>query len=212
MRSADYLAYLAVELLWSGQGAAQLGWMGLALASIAGMCVWQARAHDRRRDALARVSRADPLTGCLNRRGFEERLDAELSRAARAGRPLGVVMLDLGTPDAGAQPDAADELLEWALEVMGDAVRPDGLDRADRGAALRASSRPAPGATTARRSRAACVTRSASARRHRRASPAFRPMGWTATSSSATPSASWTCRGSAATAAAGATSGAARRS
>jgi len=121
---ADYLAYLAVELLLDGEGAAQLGWMGLAITSVAGMCVWQARAHDRRRDALARVSRADPLTGCLNRRGFEERLDAELSRAARTGRPLGVVMLDLGTPDAGAQPDTADELLEWALEVMGDAVRP----------------------------------------------------------------------------------------
>ena len=31
--AAEYLAYLAVELLWSGEGAAQLGWMGLALAS-----------------------------------------------------------------------------------------------------------------------------------------------------------------------------------
>ncbi len=121
---ADYLAYVAVDLLGTGAGVEQLCWIGFTLASVAAMCVWQADAHVRRREALAHVSRADPLTGCLNRRGFEERLDAELSRAARTGRPLGVVMLDLGTPDAGAQPDTADELLEWALQVMGDAVRP----------------------------------------------------------------------------------------
>ena len=128
----DYLAYLAVELLDSGAGAEQVAWMGLALASIAAMCVWQARAHERRREALARVSKADPLTGCLNRRGFEERLDAELSRAARTGRPLGVVVLDLEKPDVAAQPDAGDELLEWALEVMGDAVRPmDSIGRVE---------------------------------------------------------------------------------
>src|SRR5215212_10102619 len=129
---ADYLAYIAVEVLSAGAGAAHLGWTGLTLASVAGMCVWQANAHERRREALARVSRADPLTGCLNRRGFEERLDAELSRAARTGRPLGVVVLDLGEPDPAAQPEAGDELLEWALEVMGDAVRPmDSIGRVE---------------------------------------------------------------------------------
>src|SRR3954453_23161657 len=129
---ADYLAYLAVELLRGGEGPAQLGWIGLAIASVASMCVWQARAHDRRRGALARVSRAAPLTGCLNRRGFEERLDAELSRAARTGRPLGVAMLDLGPADEAATAGVADELLEWALEVMADAVRPmDSISRID---------------------------------------------------------------------------------
>ena len=48
------------------------------------MCAWQARNHERHRQELSRVSRADPLTGCLNRRGFEERFAAELGGAQRA--------------------------------------------------------------------------------------------------------------------------------
>ena len=40
-------------------------------------------------------ARVDPLTGLLNRRGLEERLDAEVSRAARDGGPLGAVAFDL---------------------------------------------------------------------------------------------------------------------
>jgi len=40
-------------------------------------------------------SRTDPLTGCLNRRAIVERLGAEMSRARRDGRVLGVAMLDL---------------------------------------------------------------------------------------------------------------------
>jgi diguanylate cyclase (GGDEF)-like protein len=44
---------------------------------------------------LETEARVDPLTGLLNRRGLEERLAAELSRAARDGSPLGVVAFDL---------------------------------------------------------------------------------------------------------------------
>ncbi len=40
-------------------------------------------------------SRTDPLTGCLNRLGIEERLAAGLSLAAREHRPLAVAVLDL---------------------------------------------------------------------------------------------------------------------
>ena len=40
-------------------------------------------------------ARVDPLTGLLNRRGLDERLGAELSRAARDGSPLGAVVFDL---------------------------------------------------------------------------------------------------------------------
>lgn len=36
----------------------------------------------------------DALTGLLNRRGLEERLGAEVSRAHRDGRPLAVVLFD----------------------------------------------------------------------------------------------------------------------
>ena len=40
-------------------------------------------------------ARVDPLTGLLNRRGLEERLGAEVSRAARDRSPLGAVTFDL---------------------------------------------------------------------------------------------------------------------
>jgi diguanylate cyclase (GGDEF)-like protein len=40
-------------------------------------------------------SRTDPLTGCLNRRAIIERLQAELHRAQRDGRPLAVGVLDI---------------------------------------------------------------------------------------------------------------------
>src|SRR4030081_3516370 len=47
-----------------------------ALACTAVMSAGQARNHDRQPCALSRVSRADPLTKCLNRRGLRERADA----------------------------------------------------------------------------------------------------------------------------------------
>jgi diguanylate cyclase (GGDEF)-like protein len=46
-------------------------------------------------DRLSDTARRDPLTGLLNRRGFEERLDAELAKARRGGRPVGLVLADL---------------------------------------------------------------------------------------------------------------------
>jgi diguanylate cyclase (GGDEF)-like protein/PAS domain S-box-containing protein len=49
----------------------------------------------RQREELDRLSREDPLTGISNRRDFDQRLDAEIARAARLGSPLAVAMLDL---------------------------------------------------------------------------------------------------------------------
>jgi|SRR5579884_140316 len=45
--------------------------------------------------ALSEVARTDPLTGLLNRRGFEERLEDELARARRTGAAVGLVVCDL---------------------------------------------------------------------------------------------------------------------
>jgi diguanylate cyclase (GGDEF)-like protein/putative nucleotidyltransferase with HDIG domain len=44
---------------------------------------------------LADAARTDPLTGLLNRRGFQERFEQEMDRARRTGRPLGVLVGDL---------------------------------------------------------------------------------------------------------------------
>jgi diguanylate cyclase (GGDEF)-like protein/putative nucleotidyltransferase with HDIG domain len=80
--------------------AALLGPVALALSGVAGalgaLCVL---AHDHfRRHELALLTdraRRDPLTGLLNRRGFEEGFDAELERARRSGSSLSVVVGDL---------------------------------------------------------------------------------------------------------------------
>jgi len=44
---------------------------------------------------LSESARRDVLTGLLNRRGFEERLDAELARATRAERPVALILGDV---------------------------------------------------------------------------------------------------------------------
>jgi diguanylate cyclase (GGDEF)-like protein/putative nucleotidyltransferase with HDIG domain len=123
----DYVAYVAVGVAVKQPDPEYVGFFALCLACIAVLCGWHARNQDRRRAALSLVSRADPLTGCLNRRGFEERFEAELSRSLRSGRPVGLIMLDLdhfkNVNDTRGHA-AGDEILRWAVDVMDDAVRP----------------------------------------------------------------------------------------
>jgi two-component system cell cycle response regulator len=49
----------------------------------------------RQADALVRLSRTDRLTGLGNPLAFAERLEAEISRAARYGEPLSLLVLDV---------------------------------------------------------------------------------------------------------------------
>lgn len=46
-------------------------------------------------DQIAELARLDALTGLPNRRSWDERLPAEVARAARLGHPLAVAMIDL---------------------------------------------------------------------------------------------------------------------
>lgn len=46
-------------------------------------------------DLLRSHAYVDPLTGCYNRRGFDERLLAELNRGDRYGRPTALILVDL---------------------------------------------------------------------------------------------------------------------
>lgn len=50
---------------------------------------------DSQQRHLLSIGRTDPLTGCLNRRAFEERADAAVDRARQTGEPLSVLSLDL---------------------------------------------------------------------------------------------------------------------
>jgi diguanylate cyclase (GGDEF)-like protein len=92
-------------------------------------------AADRRPDAITRVGRAynrvrtqlasmvltDPLTGCLNRRGFDQALAREVSRSARAGSELALLALDLDhfkmINDTHGHP-AGDEVLRAAGALL----------------------------------------------------------------------------------------------
>jgi diguanylate cyclase (GGDEF)-like protein/putative nucleotidyltransferase with HDIG domain len=118
---------MAVGALVHGTDFTYLWFFAAVLACTATLCVWHARNHDRHRMELALVSRTDPLTESLNRRGFEERLDAELEESARGGRPLSLLLLDLD--DFKRVNDtlghaAGDELLCWVVETAKATLRP----------------------------------------------------------------------------------------
>ena len=53
------------------------------------------RAYNRVRLQLGSMVLTDPLTGCLNRRGFDQALARELARASRAGSELALLAIDL---------------------------------------------------------------------------------------------------------------------
>jgi diguanylate cyclase (GGDEF)-like protein len=53
------------------------------------------RAYNRVRGQLSSLVLTDPLTGCENRRGFEQSLAREVARATRAGSDLSLLALDV---------------------------------------------------------------------------------------------------------------------
>lgn len=53
------------------------------------------RAYNRVRDQLATLVHTDPLTGCENRRGFEQSLAREVARATRAGSDISLLAIDV---------------------------------------------------------------------------------------------------------------------
>ncbi len=98
-----------------------------ALACTAVMSVWQARNHERRRELLSVASRTDPLTGALNRRGFQEAAATLMAAVARLDHPASLVLLDLDEfkqfNDTHGHA-AGDELLRWVVLRIRDTLRP----------------------------------------------------------------------------------------
>lgn len=80
--------------------------------------------HEMR--SLAGISSRDQLTGVCNRRAGEERLAEDLARAARDGRTISLVVLDLdglkGTNDALGHA-AGDALIKRAADALGRNLR-----------------------------------------------------------------------------------------
>ena len=53
------------------------------------------RAYNRMRGHLETIVLTDPLSGCFNRRGFDQLATREVSRAMRGGQPLSVLAIDV---------------------------------------------------------------------------------------------------------------------
>jgi diguanylate cyclase (GGDEF)-like protein/putative nucleotidyltransferase with HDIG domain len=121
-------AYMTLAVTIGGAPWAYQSLFVVMLACTGAMSAWQAHNHDRQRSALMGVSRADPLTGCLNRRGFEERAVAEISAAARRACQGTVLVLDIDhfKPVNDRFGHAAgDELLRWVVSTIEATVRPN---------------------------------------------------------------------------------------
>ena len=131
--AVDVLAFVVTGLAAGHASQPHLAFFATVLAITALLCAWEALDHDRQRTALARVSRADPLTGCLNRRGFEERLEAELDSGTRNRAEFGLVLVDLDHFKAVNDTHghaAGDDLLRWVVDRAGHVLRPmDSLGR-----------------------------------------------------------------------------------
>ena len=66
-----------------------------ALLAATGLVALHRASANRLIARLSDVARTDPLTGLLNRRGFEQLLETELERSRRSGRPLSLIVGDL---------------------------------------------------------------------------------------------------------------------
>ena len=120
------LAYVVMALVSGRVAAADAFLFVCALATAAWICIWQSSSHTAIRRSLALASRTDPLTGVLNRRGFEERLEGALEVARRTSARVGLVLIDLdgfkAVNDRGGHA-AGDALLQWTAARLGATVR-----------------------------------------------------------------------------------------
>ncbi len=123
---AVVLTFVAMSVVESDDAPATFAFAS-SLAAAAVMCATISRLHHRQRGELARVSRADPLTDCLNRRGLQERLEAELATAARHDHSTSLIVIDLDDFKAVNDRDghaAGDALLVWTVQQLVTSVRP----------------------------------------------------------------------------------------
>lgn len=77
-------------------------------------------------EELARNARVDPLTGILNRRGFEAEAEAEIKRFFRNGRPFAVVLADIdgfGEINESRGPTCGDLVLNRIAHTLASHIR-----------------------------------------------------------------------------------------
>ena len=124
--AAAVFGYIAEAAILQ-QDLAYSGFFAMVLVWTAGMCLWQADNREQHRLELERLSVTDPLTEALNRRGFEDRLERELSDTARSGRSFTLAVLDLddfkAVNDRGGH-GAGDLVLRETVERLQGVLRP----------------------------------------------------------------------------------------
>ncbi len=105
--------------IWFLVGALALIALGAGLA--AGVLARRAKRTGAAAAALRRRAITDPLTGVLNRRGWDDRIVAEIARAQRTGRPLAIAYLDvagLKTVNDTYGHHAGDRLLQATARLL----------------------------------------------------------------------------------------------
>lgn len=109
---------------------AMIGLMGTLIARNHAQSLSRVQDLAHRLDELARV---DSLTGCLNHRGFRERLDGEAAVVERARQPLALLHLDLDhfkrINDTFGHPAGDEVLAAVGAELAGVARRSDVVAR-----------------------------------------------------------------------------------
>ncbi|GAA1797095.1 GGDEF domain-containing protein [Planosporangium flavigriseum] len=128
----------------------------LAFGGIAYLCLRHSRVLASLRRRLAEISRIDPLTGCLNRRGFDERLEEELAKATLTGDSVTLILIDLDRfkeiNDSYGH-HVGDELLTWTARTLSAELGPhDAVGRigGDEFAVILGGSDPGPSAVVGR--------------------------------------------------------------
>src|SRR6185503_14705046 len=98
----------------------------VSVVVVAGVVRALSARSDRLVERLVSEARVDSLTGLLNRRGFLERMDVELSRAVREQSPLAAVAIDIDhfkrvNDDHGHE--LGDRVLTWLGALIREQVR-----------------------------------------------------------------------------------------
>jgi diguanylate cyclase (GGDEF)-like protein len=99
----------------------------VSVTVVAGVVRGLSARSDRLVERLIAEARVDPLTGLLNRRGFQERMDVELSRALREQTLLAAIAIDIDhfkrvNDEHGHE--FGDRVLTWLGTLISEQVRP----------------------------------------------------------------------------------------
>ena len=100
--------------------------LAAAAATAALIATRRAQRQTREIEAVQRTAATDPLTGVLNRRGFDEAVERELARARRYGRPLALAYLDVRGLKAVNDSEGhlvGDELIRQVAALLRDCAR-----------------------------------------------------------------------------------------